>query len=100
MVQKRWFYIGAHTWIVKELWKIWPGLSERVRNLQRDVMPVLTNLQSKQALLTRLMDRNDGHFSEEEFIDLLDRGELTQICVQISSHSHTEKSKAFADGLV
>ncbi|KAG5634162.1 hypothetical protein H0H81_003105, partial [Sphagnurus paluster] len=92
--KKRWYYIGAHTWRVVELWSIWPGLGEK----------------SKEKIVHKLLQRGRGEHAEDVIaaalasgsgkrpseMDLEIPGELTQFCVEISSSGHWQRSAALA----
>jgi len=75
-----WFYVGAHTWIVAEVWKVWPTLSPR----------------SKQDMTKKLMGRCNGNFDESAIAKMLDDGTFEQFCVHISATSHRDESRNFA----
>ncbi|RDB22746.1 hypothetical protein Hypma_009985 [Hypsizygus marmoreus] len=78
----KWYYVGAHTWkVVKLDWLVWPTLRKK----------------SRKNVAEKLSERSHQALSVQEITELLDKGELRQFCVEISSHGHRAKSETFGE---
>ncbi|KAF8076594.1 hypothetical protein FPV67DRAFT_423263 [Lyophyllum atratum] len=72
--KKHWFYVGAHTWKVTDFAPVWPSLGR------------------KRKIVERLVQRSHQEFDEATITTAFDVGDLRQLCVEISSNGHLEKS--------
>lgn len=85
---------------MKELdWPIWEGLGRKVRaNSLESLLPISNDgcVQSRRKLLEKLSERCQGQIDKEDIVKMLDDGELSQFCVEISSTLYKVKSEKFA----
>lgn len=75
-----WYYIGAHKWNVKDLFEVWPTLGDR----------------AKQVVTGKLQRRCNRGLSQQEIGEMIQDGQLQQFCIEVSSRSLKELSRAFA----
>ncbi|GLB33994.1 hypothetical protein LshimejAT787_0108780 [Lyophyllum shimeji] len=78
--KKQWFYVGAHTWKLAKLPPLWPSLGTK----------------SRRKVVHKLVERSHGEYDEETIQTALERGDLRQLCIEISSVGHWEKSENLA----
>ncbi|KAF9464358.1 hypothetical protein BDZ94DRAFT_1307889 [Collybia nuda] len=77
----KWYYIGMHSWVATELpWSVWESLGQK----------------SRQKLLKKLSERCHMQVDEQDIVKMLDSGELSQFCMEISSTLYQVKSEKFA----
>lgn len=75
-----WYYIGAHKWNVKDLFDVWPTLGDR----------------AKEVVTGKLQRRCNRSLSQQEIAEMIQDGRLQQFCVEVSSRSLKDLSRAFA----
>ncbi|KAG2154975.1 uncharacterized protein EDB93DRAFT_127041 [Suillus bovinus] len=75
-----WYYIGAHKWNVKDLFEVWPTLGDK----------------AKEVVTGKLQKRCNRRLSPQEIVEMIQDGRLQQFCVQVSSGSLKDLSRAFA----
>lgn len=75
-----WYYIGAHKWNVKDLFEVWPTLGDR----------------AKQVVTGKLQRRCNRGLSQQEIGEMIQDGQLQQFCIEVSSRSLKDISRAFA----
>lgn len=75
-----WYYIGAHKWNVKDLFEVWPTLGDR----------------AKEVVTGKLQRRCNRRLSQQEITEMIQDGRLQQFCIEVSSRSLKDLSRAFA----
>ncbi|KAG2369644.1 hypothetical protein BDR07DRAFT_1388031 [Suillus spraguei] len=75
-----WYYIGAHRWNVRDLFEVWPTLDDR----------------AKEVVTGKLQRRCNRGLSQQEVAEMIQVGRLQQFCIEVSSLSLKDLSRAFA----